>query len=56
MKVTVAADEWRRRFLTVAEQHGGSRWLRHCFTHNGMEEEKNRIGAGNWVHITIKLF
>jgi len=43
MEKKVAHGGWTTRLLTVAGQHGGSRWLRHCFTHNGMEEEKNRV-------------
>jgi len=27
-----------------------------CGRHNGMEEEKNRVGAGDWVHIIIIVF
>jgi len=27
-----------------------------CGRHNGMEEQKNKVGAGDWVHITIIVF
>jgi len=62
MEVTVGAEEWRRTSLTVVGQQACSRWLHNtvayggCGRHNGMEEEKNRVGAGDWVHITIIVF
>jgi len=41
MEKNVAHGGWTTSLLTVAAQHGG------CGRHNGMEEEKNRVGAGH---------
>ena len=51
-------EERRSRWLDNKLAHGGctTRWLGGCGRHNGMEEEKNRVGAGGWVHITIIVF
>jgi len=52
-------SRWTTSLLTVAAQHGGLRWLGGCGgcgRHNGMEEQKNRVDAGDWVHITIVAF
>ena len=57
-------EERRSRWLDNKLAHGGcttwwltvARWLGGCGRHNGMEEQKNRVGAGDWVHITIIVF
>jgi len=56
MEKNVAHGGWTISLLTVAAQHGGLRWLGGCGRHNGMEEQKNRVGAGHWMHITIIVF
>jgi len=56
MEKNIAHGGWTISLLTVAAQHGSLRWLGDCDRHNGMEEQKNRVGAGHWVHITIIVF
>ena len=62
MKVTVVAEEWRRRWLTVVGQQGCSQWLDNTVAHGGcgtasctMELKKRRIGLVQKIRCISQL-